>query len=459
MIPESIRWKNEERWETLCGRFLSLRPSNSVWRFNRDSYRDEPDQGWKLHISANLLEACDVFEVVAPFLTDRGVQFKAPASLDELSRINSGLHYGYWQIGKFITVYPRDTAEAVSIAICLDRLTADFYPVTVPFDERVNATSSVFYRYGAFRNRTLADESGTEISVVVDGDGRDVLDDRHTPVPPWETDPFLFLRVQNEATVSPFDTSPLSTRYKVFEALKQRGKGGTYRAFDVHTGRIRVIKQGRHNGEVDWNGADGADLAEAEFRNLNELGAMTSLVPRVTDSFTIDRNFYFVMELIDGESLDERLRKRIRRLSFGKILEIAGKIADVICELHAVGWVWGDCKPANLIVTESGHVRPIDFEGAYRIGDVCRFDWKTEGFASSRLSGTAEDLFAFGAVIYFLVTGTLYDESRPRSASVIRRNIPLDLRDFIEKLLDGSIRSAEESRLAISAITEARRTR
>lgn len=446
----------EERWRSLRRRYLRLGASDSVWRFNRESRPDEPDQGWKLHVSANLLDACDVLEVVAPFLSGKDVQFKAPVTLLELSKINCGLHYGYQQIGKFITVYPRDNAEAVSIASDLDRLTADYSPVSVPFDEQLKPGSSVHYRYGAFHNRTLIDETGREFGIVFDAGGRAVPDDRFAAVPDWLPDPFSAIRTRDTNDRSGFGASPLAIRYKVFDALKQRGKGGTYRAVDTQTGHVCIVKQGRRNGEVDWNGADGADLAETEYNNLLELGIKTPLVPGVRDCFTIERNFYFVMERIDGESLDEMLRKRVRRLSSRRIVEISERIVAVIGELHAAGWVWGDCKPANLIVEPCGRIRPIDFEGSYRIGEAARFDWKTAGFASSGSSGTAEDLFALGAVIYFLVTGSLYDEAQPRSPGVTRRNVPADLLRLIERLLNGSIRSADEARHAIAAFTEGR---
>src|SRR5215213_10240427 len=94
-----------ERWQELCGRLLPLTTPGTGWRYSRASAPEDPEQGWKLHVSSTILTANRVLEAVGPFLHRRGVMFKAPESLAELGRINSGLYYGYSQVGKFITVY------------------------------------------------------------------------------------------------------------------------------------------------------------------------------------------------------------------------------------------------------------------------------------------------------------------------------------------------------------------
>src|SRR5712691_10398219 len=76
------------RWKELAEKWLPVTPENSKFRYSRANEHDYPEQGWKLHLSANLLTACDVLEKVAPFLSRSGVLFKAPVSLEELRRIN-----------------------------------------------------------------------------------------------------------------------------------------------------------------------------------------------------------------------------------------------------------------------------------------------------------------------------------------------------------------------------------
>src|SRR5207237_1404809 len=87
-----------KRWRELCSRYLPLAADNSIWRFSRAASPAAPEQGWKLHISATVLTACTVLEKIAPVLHCHDIHFKAPASLQEIHKINSGLYYGYSQV-------------------------------------------------------------------------------------------------------------------------------------------------------------------------------------------------------------------------------------------------------------------------------------------------------------------------------------------------------------------------
>src|SRR5262245_2251348 len=86
------------RWNDLCSRHLPVAPSGSVWRYSGGPRADEPEQGWKLHVSATALNAHRVLEKIAPALEGLGVPFKAPSSLEEVRRLNSGIHYSYSQV-------------------------------------------------------------------------------------------------------------------------------------------------------------------------------------------------------------------------------------------------------------------------------------------------------------------------------------------------------------------------
>jgi hypothetical protein len=108
MVKDSI-WRSvaldararslEARWQKLCAAYLPHAPPQSFWRYADVRRRDQPLNGWKLHVSATILNAAAVLRRIAPHLIARGVPFKAPRSLIEVLKLNSGLHYRYSQIG------------------------------------------------------------------------------------------------------------------------------------------------------------------------------------------------------------------------------------------------------------------------------------------------------------------------------------------------------------------------
>lgn len=426
------------RWLQLCECYLPVQFEDSIWRYNRNSKPQEPPQGWKFHISATLLEACDLFERVAPFLISEDVQFKAPNSLDELSNLNCGLQYGYHQVGKFITIYPSTEKQAIELAPQLHELTKDFFTISVPFDEQYSPESSVFYRYGGFSKIEVTDENGNAFLAIRNSAGEIVPDNRRQAVPEWISNPFT---KNGEPSKKTFAGTPLGTTYRIFRAITQRGKGGIYQAVDLSQNqpRLCIVKEGRHNGELGWNGQDGYVLVKNEFEVLSVLKEKYEAVPQVFSSFEIYGNFYFAMEYVQGKSLQEIMRRR-RRFSIRQVLELAIKIAEIIEKIHQAGWIWSDCKPANLIVTSNKTLRPIDFEGAYPVNQFEPFDWKTEGFSkpasvSKESSGKSVDLYALGAIVYFLLTGILYDSEKTTAIGKLRRNVPKRLTAITEKLL------------------------
>lgn len=442
LLGESNAIEDSILWLHLCEDYLPIHFDDSVWRLNRKSKPQEPSQGWKLHISATILDACNLLERVAPFLNSEDVQFKAPKSLDELTKLNCGLHYGYHQVGKFITVYPFDERQAVDLAQRLHDLTEDFVAISVPYDERFLPESSVFYRYGAFSTIEATDKNGESFKAIKDPSGEFVLDDRMKAVPDWLSDPFPKTDSQNQKT---FDETTLGTTYKVFDAITQRGKGGTYQAVDLSQTqpRLCVVKEGRKSGEVAWNGQDGYFLVKNEFDVLKVLKEKYSAVPQAYSSFEIYGNFYFAMEYVEGKSLRETMNPRKRRFSIRQVVEYGIEIAKIIENIHRAGWVWNDCKPGNLIVTTTKMLRPIDFEGAFPANKTEPFDWKTKGFSkseesSSNLNGKSNDVFSLGAVLYFLLTGSLFDSNKPLRIEKLRRNVPQNLIDINNRLISDS---------------------
>jgi len=401
-------------YEALCKKYLPI-DSNDVWRFSRQILAAEPDQGWKIHISATIHTAGKVLEKVAPVLKKQNVFFKAPRSLTELGKINSGMFYGYGQIGKFITVYPQNEEEFVRLAETLHQSTRGLAAPVIPFDLRYEESSNVYYRYGAFTNLDIKEADGTLTPAIFDPNGTLVPDVRNNEKgkPEWISNPLSFKMTTDESDTK----SPLKTTYKIFKSLSQRGKGGVYMALDFSSRqpRLCVIKEGCRNGELNWLGRDGYDYVKREAEVSEQLSSARLGLPEKYETFESDSNLYLVTEYIEGKNLQEFLAERKRRLSLKKVLEYSYKLASLIEKIHAAEWVWHDCKPANIIVTKNGNLRLLDFEGAYRKNETSHIVWGTDDFLPSEWKPDSQkknpasfDLFALGAVIYYLYCGRFY---------------------------------------------------
>jgi serine/threonine-protein kinase len=70
---------------------------------------------------------------------------------------------------------------------------------------------------------------------------------------------------------------------------------------------------------------------------------------------------FLVMELLDGETLEERRRRHGGRLSEDDVLSVVDQVLDVLVAAHAKGIVHRDLKPENVFLTRDGRVKVLDF--------------------------------------------------------------------------------------------------
>ena len=451
----------EAEWQKLCTLYLPLSQSDSIWRYHCARSANQPERGWKLHVSATVLNAGRVLQKVAPVLIDHGVQFKAPSSLKHVIKLNSGLDGGYSQIGKIITVYPETPDEAVQLARKLHKLTFRMAAPEVPFDLRYSSSSNVYYRFGAFLPLEIEHADGKRTAAIRGPNGELVPDRREQPKPDWITDPFE-RQPRRSTAVRPRNS--LTTSYAVFRALAQRGKGGVYQAVDLtlKLPRLCLIKEGRKHGELNWDGRDGRWRIRNEERVLSELLVHGVNVPRVYSSFESEGNTYLVMEFIDGETLQSLLSRLQRRMPISRVLKYGIQLAEFISRMHATGWVWRDCKPMNIVVTRTGILQPLDFEGACRSGRPDPMLWGTPGFtppewqAVEKQTGQGDDLYALGSMLYLLATGSVPSSTGPISPKKLRRNIPGELCKLILRLLGPDPRRRPAAKKTLTLLSRIR---
>ncbi|MCC7240460.1 MAG: protein kinase [Acidobacteria bacterium] len=211
--------------------------------------------------------------------------------------------------------------------------------------------------------------------------------------------------------------------YRVLDQLGAGGMGVVYRAQDLKLGRQVAIK-------VLPAGTASADDVLERFRR--EARTASSLNhPNICTIYGFDEHegqCYLAMELLDGETLDQRLSGR--PLELPQLLDIASQIAEALDTAHAQGILHRDIKPANIFITRRGQVKILDFglaklapDARHHGGADALFDTRAGHFSSvvGTTVGTIAymspeqargeeldsrtDLFSFGVVLYEMATG------------------------------------------------------
>jgi hypothetical protein len=412
---------------------------SSAWCYSRRPQRGDPAQGWKLHVSATLLSATEVFSRARPILAAYDALFKVPARLEVLAQINRGAAQ-FSQVGKFLTIYPRSLTEACELAHKLHVITRDLQGPEIPFDFRYRNKSLVYYRYGAFRKNVRGTRRG---EIIFDPAGKPHPDLRGAgcAVPRWMSDPF---KRPQQIRSRQRTTGRLWTDLLPFRVITQRGKGGVYEAVDlsVSPARLVIIKEGRRNGEVGWDGEDGYARVKREGRILRQLRAADVPVPCVRHAFSENGARYLVLEKVGGRPLLSPNRIQPTKRSWRRAQRIVEQLRNCLSRMHAAGWVWRDCKPWHIFV-HRGQMHLIDFEGACRRWQRQVLPWGSQKYMPSatyrkfyRRAGAAEDYYAMGVIAFQFLSGEFPAASaRVRAAVYKRTGCPNRLRAKIESLL------------------------
>ena len=133
-------------------------------------------------------------------------------------------------------------------------------------------------------------------------------------------------------------------------------------------------------------------------------------LPRVLEVGEAEGLPYLLMELVEGETLAERLRRGT--LPVDAVLELGCQLADALRAVHEIGLVHRDVKPRNIILDAAGKARLVDFgfvapagSGAGREAVGTRRYSAPEQFAAAeRVDGRA-DLYALGRVLHECLAG------------------------------------------------------
>jgi serine/threonine protein kinase len=252
--------------------------------------------------------------------------------------------------------------------------------------------------------------------------------------------------------------------YVITGRLGVGGMGEVYRAKDTALDRDVAIKVLPDSQRLD---------AEATMRLEREAKLLAGLNhPNIATLHGLETRDDFqalVMELVDGESLEDRIARAPHGLPFAEAIEIAAQIATALDAAHEQGVVHRDLKPANIKIRPDGTVKVLDFgiAKAYATrGDSARVNTVTQlpgaivgtpSYMSPEQASGGEvdrktDIWAFGCVLYEMLTGQRVFDGETSSRIVARvlerdpdwgalpRDLPAQIRTLLRQCLEKNVR-------------------
>jgi serine/threonine-protein kinase len=234
--------------------------------------------------------------------------------------------------------------------------------------------------------------------------------------------------------------------YKILEKLGAGGMGIVYKAEDTKLKRAVAIKFLPRQIAA-------SDEERARFKVEAQAAAALNHpnIATIHNIEEVDDDLFIVMEYIEGKELREIVQSEIPNPK--SAIDYASQIAEGLQAAHEKGVVHRDIKSSNIMVTENGKVKIMDF-GLARIGGGAQLtkDHSTLGttaYMSPEQARGAKvdhrtDIWAFGVVLYEMLTGQLpfrgeYEQAVVYSIMNEEPEYPSDLPASLKTILERAL--------------------
>ena len=219
----------------------------------------------------------------------------------------------------------------------------------------------------------------------------------------------------------------LAGQYIIEKVLGQGGFGITYCVKDHKTDERYAVKEffpdimatRTQTMVVPYSGERGENFTYGKECFLQEAETLAKFIGndgivRIHSYFEENGTAYFVMDYVEGASLDAYIKEMGGSLSYDETLKILTPVMDALAIVHGRGIIHRDVTPDNIFITKDGTVKLLDFGAArYSLGDrsqsldvVLKHGFAPkEQYVRRGKQGPFTDVYALGATFYYMLTG------------------------------------------------------